>query len=303
MPNVWTHICFCESVVDTLRNPDPFAKQETLMSLGAQGSTPLYFNFWRLIQNRPVKNMNLLLHDKKYNDFLLDIIESAKNERIEVQSYVFGFITNYILDYHIDPFICYFAGGRKKDQRKLETYIDTLLMEKHHNLQTWKTAVYKEIDVGFSIDKDIVDVFQHNIKKYFPKMNISNKTIQKAYRNMKFTLRLLADPYGWKNTLFGTIISPYSYQPIKDDRDYLNLNRESWYLPHTKEIKTDSFEDLYEQAKIVAIEIMTEVLTYWHQKSDIAKKNLQKLIGNLTIDKNLILGDGIFDTVKDRSTI
>lgn len=291
MPNIWTHICFCENVADTLRNPEPFVKQEVLMKLGAQGPDPFfYYNFWRLYQNHPVQYIGTLLHTKKCGPFLIDLIESAKNKRKEIRAYVFGFITHHILDRHTHPFIHYYAGYKENNHQKLEIYIDTLLMEKHHNLKTWKAPVYKEIDVGFSLDQDIVELIHQNIIKHFPNVGYkSPKYIQKTYRYMKLALRILADPYGWKNTLFGSIISPFSHRPVNDDKDYLNLNKETWYHSATNEARTDSFEDLYEQAKIEAVEILSEVLTYWHEGSEKAKTNLQNLIGNISYDTGLPL--------------
>lgn len=289
MPNIWTHITFCESVVDTLQIPDSFLKQEAIMKLGAQGFAPFsFFNVHRTIRDFPSQFNDISISSQQCNGFLKDLIEDAKDQRKEIKSYVFGFVTNYILNCHTRPFIHYFAKKKQTDHRKLETSIDTLLMEKHYNLQTWKVPVYKEIDVGFSIDKDIAELIHKNSLKHFPEAIFkSSKIIQKAYRHMKLVLRIWHDPNGWKNNIFGSTIFSFSHRPLNGDHDYLNLEKKTWYHPITNKASTDSFEELYDQAKVETIEIMTEVLCYWNERSSKAKANLRKLLETFSYEVQL----------------
>ncbi|HLR68581.1 MAG TPA: zinc dependent phospholipase C family protein, partial [Virgibacillus sp.] len=281
--------CFCESIADTTRNPDPFAKQEALMKLGAQGPNPFfYYNFWPWLKNNPLKWIGTLMHTEKCGPFLMDLIESAKSKRKEIRAYVFGFVTHHILDRHIHPFIHYHAGYDEAKHHKLEINIDTLIMKKYHNLETWKIPVYKEIDVGFTLDKDIAKLLHQTIKKHFPEVSYSTpKYIQKAYKHMKLALKILADPYGWKNALLGQIISPYCYRPLEKDVDYLNTNKKVWHHSATNEKLTESFDELYKQAKMIGTEIMNELLAYWYQGSEEAKERLRNLIGNISYDTGM----------------
>ncbi|QKY68494.1 zinc dependent phospholipase C family protein [Lentibacillus sp. CBA3610] len=286
MPNIWTHILFCENVVDSIENPNSFLHYEADMKLGAQGPDPLfYYNFWPWIKHEPVNDIGLKLHREKCGEFLLDIIEKARNMNDIVQAYVFGFVTHHILDRNAHPYIHYRAGYEGSKHQKLETIIDTLMMSKYHHLKTWKGHVFNEIDVGSRLDKDTAESLHKTIADHYPEVDQETSAyIQKAYRDMKLALKLLSDPYGWKNALFKQLISPFSHQPINDDVDYLNLDHTTWYHPATKEPSSKSFVDLYNQAWTEGIETMTEVIRYWNKADSIQKTRLPDLIGHISYD-------------------
>src|SRR5690606_25886199 len=116
-----------------------------------------------------------------------------------VKAYVVGFITHHILDRNTHPFIHYYAGYKKTNHQKLEIIIDTQLMEKYHNLKTWKTQVYKEIDVG-KVDSDTVNLIQQLVHKFYPEFHsVTTNYIRKAFKDMILALKILSDPLGWKN--------------------------------------------------------------------------------------------------------
>ncbi|WP_405103337.1 zinc dependent phospholipase C family protein [Oceanobacillus sp. FSL H7-0719] len=286
MPNIWTHILFCEEVVDAVPKLHPFSQHENYMKLGAQGPDPFfYYNFWPWVKEEPVHEVGTALHTEHCGTFLMELIENAKDSCNEVKAYVVGFITHHVLDRNTHPYIYYRAGYEESNHQLLETAIDTLMMEKYHNLKTWKTPVYKEIDLGRKLDSNIVFLLFHAINKFFPKFNSKNDAyIQKAYRDMLLALRLLADPTGIKNRLIGSLISAYSHQPIKDHIDYLNLNKLSWKHPATNELSDKSFIDLYNESRVEGIDIITEVQNYWNQGSQYSKQKLEKLIGNISYD-------------------
>ncbi|MBT2218235.1 hypothetical protein F3157_07610 [Virgibacillus dakarensis] len=286
MPNTWTHILFCEDVVDSIENPTPFSNDEAYMKLGAQGPDPFfYYNFWPWIKEESVHDIGMALHTKHCGDFLMDLISSAKVMKSHVQAYVFGFVTHHILDRNTHPYIHYRAGYKGNDHQRLEILIDTLMMEKYHHLKTWKAPVYKEIDVGHSLDKDIVELLDKTIRAYYPVVKqVTGNYIQKSYRDMKLALKLLADPYGWKNALFKSLVSAYSHQPVKTDTDYLNLNGTTWRHPATNDPSTKTFIDLYEQGRAEGVEIMTLIVSYWQDRNIDTKQKIADLIGNISYD-------------------
>ncbi|SFA81081.1 Zinc dependent phospholipase C [Lentibacillus halodurans] len=286
MPNIWTHILFCENVMDAIENPHSFLHDEAYMKLGAQGPDPFfYYHFWRWMKNDPVNEIGQKMHQERCGAFLMDIIERAKHMGNQAKAYVFGFITHHILDRNAHPYIYYRAGYEGNKHQKLEIIIDTLMMEKYHHLKTWKAHVYNEIDVGFKIDQTISEMLHTAIRAHYPETNQESAVyIQKAYRDMKLALKLLADPYGWKNTLFKPLISPFSHQPVNNDADYLNLEHTPWHDPATNEPSTKSFIDLYNHAWTEGIEIMTEVIAYWNTGDITSQKRLRKLIGSISYD-------------------
>ncbi|GGA73244.1 zinc dependent phospholipase C family protein [Ornithinibacillus halotolerans] len=289
MPNIWTHMLFCEDVVDASGIPDSIHNHNYILNIGAQGPDPFfYYKFWPWISDQPVNEIGNILHTKKCGAFLIDLIEAAKNKGDEIKSYVFGFITHHILDRITHPYVHYHAGYSGNNHSKLEIVIDTLMMEKYKNLKTWKTPVYKEVHINNKLRRDIAELLHQTIKKHFP--NIKENTVSniiKAYKDMKLALKLLADPHGWKIKVLGSTISPFSHQPITDHKDYLNLEHATWYHPATKIPSKKSFIDLYEQAKFEGIEIMKKVISYWNDRTN--KDELIEILGDISYDTGLPL--------------
>ncbi|SES69145.1 Zinc dependent phospholipase C [Oceanobacillus limi] len=284
MPNIWTHMLFCEDVVDSIGKPNPFPANEKFMNLGAQGPDPFFYhNFWPWIKEDAVQEVGLKLHQEQCGSFLLDLITAAKSLNDHVRAYVFGFVTHHILDRNTHPYIHYRAGYEGNKHQKLEVIIDTIMMEKDKNLKTWKVPVYKEINVGSSLHDDIVHLLDKTIKRHYNNVKLDETDINKAYQDMKLALKILADPYGWKNLLLKSMISSFSHRPLKDQEDYLNINKDTWYHPATKEPSTKSFIDLYEQGRIEAIEITSSILSYWND-DNVTENHLYDLIGDISYD-------------------
>src|SRR5690606_15168402 len=111
-----------------------------------------------------------------------------------------------------------------------------------------KVPVYQEIDVGKRIDPAIEKSLESLINRYFKNdlKELPSHYIQKSYRQMKMALKILFDPSGWKNKVASRLISPFSHQPIKEEKDYLNVGRNSWHHPATNDVHNESFLQLYE---------------------------------------------------------
>lgn len=286
MPNIWTHLLFGEEVVDAVAKPHSFSQHENYMKLGSQGPDPFfYYNFWPWIKDEPIHDVGMALHTKQCGDFLMDLIETAKDNCSEVRAFVVGFITHHVLDRNTHPYIHYRAGYEGSNHQRFEIHIDTLMMGKYHNLKTWKTPVHKEIDLGRKLDPNLIELLFDKINKHYPELKKDKADyIQKSYRDMLLALKILADPTGIKNRLIGPLISAYSHQPIKDDVDYLNLNKTTWYHPATNAPSDKSFVELYTQSRIEGIEIVTEVQNYWEHGTDYSKQKIEKLVANISYD-------------------
>lgn len=291
MPNIWTHILFCEEVVDAIEQPYPYSRNEPYMKLGAQGPDPFfYYNFWPWIKNEPINEIGSALHTKNCGAFLLDLITRAKDANDEVKAYVTGFITHHILDRNTHPYIHYRAGYEGSNHQKLEITIDTLMMERYHKLKTWKYPVYKEIYVGKRIDPVLHDFLDNAIKENYQELKIPlDDYIQKSYSDMILAFKLLADPYGWKNILFKPLISSYSHKPVRNRTDYLNLDHKEWHHPATNEPRTESFIDLYNEARVEGIVVLSELRKYWEGCTDYSSSRLSELIDDISYDTGMPL--------------
>ncbi|GAA0490584.1 zinc dependent phospholipase C family protein [Salinibacillus aidingensis] len=287
MPNIWTHIMFCEDIMVSLNDPVHLQDVQGYMNLGAQGPDPFFYhNFWPWKHNGEINDMGKLLHTEKCGPFLMDILQSGISKSNSTKAYILGFVSHHILDRNTHPYIHYRAGYEKNKHQELEVIIDTLMMRKYRNLDTWKVPVYKEIDVGPTLDKEVSRLLQNTIMHHFSEHTdkLPDDFIQLAYRDMKRALKVLFDPYSWKNRILGSMISPFSHQPIKKDRDYLNEDHSTWYHPATNEPSTESFIDLYNKGKKEGLETLFAIIKYWEHPTSQNKQTVAELIDNISYD-------------------
>ncbi|KGX85299.1 zinc dependent phospholipase C family protein [Pontibacillus litoralis] len=287
MPNIWTHILFCEDVMDSINAPQQLNAVQPYLNLGAQGPDPFFYhNFLPWQKDTRVHEIGNALHYRHCGPFLISLIEEAANQSDETKAYVTGFVTHHILDRNTHPFINYFAGYEKNKHQAFEVIIDTIMMQRYRHMKTWKSPVYKEINVGSTLDKEIEELLNKLIAFYYPDehKNVPTNYIKASYKDMKQALHILFDPYGWKNALLGSLVSSFSHQPIKKELDYLNEQHRTWHHSATNEEQTESFLDLYEQARAEGIEVIDELCRYWRAPTTNKKNTLTLLIDNRCYD-------------------
>lgn len=288
MPNIWTHILFCEEVLEGLENSAQFTNEwKNYLNLGAQGPDPFFYhNFLPWKKDTRVNLVGEYLHKEQCGPFLMDLIKDGMKLSTNSKAYILGFVTHHILDRNTHPYIHYHAGYENNNHQRLEVIIDTIMMKESRNVNTWKVPVYKEINIGPRLDEEINSLLEKSIEKYYGNKltNLPEQYIQASYSQMKSALRILFDPYKWKNTLFATLVSAFSHQPLKDEKDYLNEEKRTWRHPATNEPQNDTFLSLYEQAKKEGIEVIQAVLSYWKNPNEANEKHLKTLIDNISYD-------------------
>src|SRR5699024_8392764 len=118
MPNIWTHILFCEDVIDAVPALHSFSNYERYMKLVVQGPDPFfYYNFWPWIKNEPVHDVGMALHTNHCGPFLMNLIEDTMDSSVEMKAFVLGFITHHVLDRNTHPYIHYRAGYNGNDHQ------------------------------------------------------------------------------------------------------------------------------------------------------------------------------------------
>ncbi|RCW69646.1 zinc dependent phospholipase C family protein [Saliterribacillus persicus] len=302
MPNIWTHILFCEDVLDAVNAKEYKVAEENYLNLGAQGPDPFFYHHFLPWKNESkINQLGTVLHTEKCGDFLMELIIQAQHANKNTKAYVFGFFTHHILDRNTHPYIHYRAGYEKNKHQKLEVIIDTLFMQGRYHLKTWKTPVCKSIDVGMSCDKNVYKVMNKSMRKIYSEetKELSKDYLHLAYKDMKHALQLLYDPIGWKNFLLGNLISPFSHQPISDNLDYLNKNHKEWRHPATDKPSSKSFLDLYDKARTEGIEIGSLLMEYWENPSTNLENKLRKIIDNYSYDTGLPLKDNASNKYSD----
>jgi len=279
MTNLWTHILFSEEIMDAVKKPMTNTKVDAFIKLGAIGPDLFYYyNLWPWSKANNIYELGEVMHAEPYNEFLMDLIISAKNQSSEVKAFIIGFISHYLLDNKTQPFIQYWSEYEANSPEQIERGIDMQLMKKYHHVDVWNIPVYKEVYVGRSLNKGLVKLLHEKIDNYYPEIKAASPAyLQKTYRNMLFALKFSTDFYKWK-TFFMKPLPKTLKQRSDEATDYLNSEHKSWCHPKTNQYFKKSFNELYNEARINGIEILTELRKYWYRKDELSKQRLAHLI-------------------------
>src|SRR5690606_505446 len=139
---------------------------------------------------------------------------------------------HYILDSFTHPYIHYRAGYKKFKHQKLEVIIDTLVAKKVHQVETWRTPLTPEIDIGH-LPEELVQLFHQTVQKYYPQMGtrFSIHHYDQAYQHMKKAFSLFYDPSGIKELFTFGLITPFRHKKKFPSFDYLNEEHRIWRHP------------------------------------------------------------------------
>ncbi|TFB13366.1 hypothetical protein E3U55_16100 [Filobacillus milosensis] len=294
MPNVWTHILFCEDVMEYIEISDRIRENEAYLNLGAQGPDPFFYhNPWPWTKHSNINDLGLIMHKRKCGVVLRDMIEGAKAGTDEAKAYTLGFITHHILDRVTHPYIHYKAGYKGYDHQKLETIIDTLMMWTFRNMKTWENPVNRQIDLGPEANPYLSVMMEKIIQEHFgDDVNFEEGFFNQSYRDMKLVLRIVYDPHGWKTKYLSKIIPPISHRPITEITDFLNERNDVWHHSATQEPSTDSFIDLYKHAREEAVSLVSAIIQYWNTSLDEDRYTMLDLLGDVSYDTGRPLSEG-----------
>ncbi|WP_339062845.1 zinc dependent phospholipase C family protein [Tepidibacillus marianensis] len=157
MPNVWTHLLFGERIA--IQSGMNFSSHQKEFQLGTQGPDSFfYYHFWPWKKtDQSVLQIGNQIHKKHCGEFLLNMIDYLKEKPNPLlKAYVFGFMSHHVLDRNAHPYIVYRSGEEGNKHQKLEIYIDTLMMKKYKDIDTWKVPVYKKLDLGHNLPQSIL---------------------------------------------------------------------------------------------------------------------------------------------------
>ncbi len=291
MPNVWTHIIFAEDLCKKIGREDLLETSAPLLNYGAQGPDPFFYHhFWPLAKDQQVSEAGMKLHTEQCGPFLLNMIKKGRTMENQVQAFILGYVSHHSLDRNTHPYIHYRAGYEKNKHQKLEVNIDTLMLKKHRGLDSWKSPAYKKFSLQLK-KKPIAHLLESLIDEYYPEMSSSfpRHYILQSYRDMKQAQTILFDPWGWKNKVLGSMVSSFSHQPLSDEKDYLNEQKNLWRHPATNEAIRLSFLELYERAFSEAAELFSMILDYWDRDESYLLHNIEEILGNISYDTGLPL--------------
>lgn len=290
MPNAWTHILFGENTAEKAGYSLPSDDVKPYFRLGTQGPDPFFYHhFWPWKKGQSVPAIGSKIHRQSCGPFLMEMIRFGfrNSSDFYLQAYILGFLTHHILDRNTHPYIIYRSGTKEYNHQRLEIIIDTLLMEELRGLKTWKTPVYKEIDIGRHLYEPIREMLLAVIEEFFPveAAELPAGYVDQSYQDMLKALKFLHDPLGWKSKAFKEQVSAFSYQKVSGSRDYLNRERTVWLHPaDDNERHKESFDDLLKKSENEGVRILATVLDYWNSGEEYGYEGIEKELGNRTYD-------------------
>lgn len=289
MPASVSHSYFANDVYDILSDD---IKQRLLLpstKMFAQSTDALLF--YRLFSLRPGKQIRSLqktFHKSKTQEFFLSVISYMKEHQLQEDkdtcSFLVGFITHYVLDMIVHPFVFYKTGCFKKNVPSsykynglhtfMETYIDNYLIKKRENINPYTFSVSK---FCFDIKKFSLPLTQTIDQAFSSVYQVPNMggIYYQSLKDMKFSIRAFReDRYGIKRAIYKILdtfmpknvlrFESISYHyPMNDHHDFLNFKHELWRNPTTYSITSrDSFYDLYIKALKTAKKIIEDTFSY-----------------------------------------
>lgn len=295
MPNLWAHIIFGEQVLEEAGQAKLTAQPELkqLYNLGCQGPDfLLYHNFYPWKKDTRMSELGQLIHTQRCGPFLMEMIQHMTKYRKNdpIVAYTLGFITHYVLDRHVHPYVFARSGYEKWKHQRFEVMMDTIIAGQLKGIATWKAYASKQIDVGKQLPDAIVDMFNQVTQAVFPEQHahIHKEDWHEAYRHMTAAHRLFRDPYGFKRVLLLNQTDPFIYRRKLPAVDIMNEAHDVWAHPTDEaETYTASVWDLWGDALNNAthiISLLTAALALDDASASLPYEQLQVAIGDYCYD-------------------
>lgn len=312
MPNVWTHLIFGQIVLEKLEELDLISsvKNRQLFNMGCQGPDfLLYHRFLPWMRSSVMNRLGTAMHLINCGPAIMDLLDAVKGKSSEGKHadpsviYTLGFVSHHVLDRHLHPFVFSRSGFSKWDHQRYEIMVDTLIARKLRGIETWKTPVWKEIEIGGLLPAPILDAFQLIVRNHYPELAhlIRRDDWNTANRDMIKAQRLFHDPTGIKRTLALGQLEPFVFHR-EVLFDVLNEANLPWIDPIDKQIDHhENFWTLWEQAMIDSLSIIRTILEWFRSTHDdlvsIEKQlelrlSIVEQIGNFSYDTGLPCDSG-----------
>lgn len=299
MPNLWAHIIFGEQVLDAAGQGElselgklvdqPELKQ--LFNLGCQGPDfLLYHNFFPWKKDTRMSDLGQRIHTQRCGPFLMEMIKHIAPYRKEdpIVAYTLGFITHYVLDRHVHPYVFARSGYEKWKHQRFEVMMDTIIAGQLKGIETWKAYAWKQIDVGKQLPQSIVDMFDQVTRTVFPEQHahINKDDWHEAYRHITQAHRIFRDPYGIKRVLLFNQTDPFIYKRKLPSVDIMNELHDVWAHPTDEtETSTSSVWDLWGEALHNASQIFALLTAIIDDRdSGATYEQLEAVIGDYCYD-------------------
>lgn len=289
MPASVTHAYFASDVYDTLSAD--IKNHLSLSRLRMFGQSTDSFLFYRLFSFKPshgLRKFQHTFHASKSQEFFITLIEYIRSNHLETDvdtcSFLCGFITHYVLDSTIHPFVFYKTGKFSKEKTStykynslhtfMETYLDNHLIavREKHNPYQFPIGQYCFDLSPFSLKLNSAISYTFNQVFHIQKMD---KIYFESLRDMHFSLtRFRQDRYGVKKCFYHFLdtFTPKKWMRFEfisyhtnmnPSFDFLNFKHRIWRNPTTYSMTSrESFYDLYVKALKLSKTIIEDTFRY-----------------------------------------
>lgn len=274
--------------------------------LGSQGPDPLYYK--SASKYHDIANNIHRYNTRRFFKTMTNYVK--ENNTKETFSFLVGFISHYAMDVVIHPYVYYHVGVFNKNDPstkhmrglhlKYERSIDCLLIKKELNIPARKFNLTKKYFPIKSVPKEVSDLIAYTLKKELKVENgfdLYASGVKMMYLNFKY---MVADRFGIKKQFYkifdffskkgDMFYSDLSYFNHLEQYDYHNDAKKEWRHPLTNEVFTTSIEDIFAEAKVFALHMITEVDKYVNYDQDI---NLDEVFTDLSFNSGVLCERGM----------
>jgi hypothetical protein len=207
MPNIWTHLLFGQFYHQFL----PWSKDKRMNRLGSA------------------------MHEEHCGAFLRTLFRHLRGSGEEEPSVIFaaGFLLHHILDRNAHPYIFVKSGFKKWDHQRFEIILDTLVADRMRGIKTWKTPVWRELELANGLPRQTVRLLDALAAEFYPELydGLGPAEWNGAYRDFLTAQKLFHDPAGIKRVLTFYRTGPFVYKKKNAPLDYCNEAKAVWYDP------------------------------------------------------------------------
>ena len=299
MADIYLHSKLSEAVMKDIKQP----LNQKILFVGAQGPDPMYYNLSKEA-GKEYRYFADRMHDTNTKLFFKSMVSYVKGHlNTNTYSFMVGFICHYALDSTIHPYVYHNVGIYQKDKPdthqykglhlKFERSIDAVMIQKDHKIPSRKFKLTREYYPAIDLPDDVCKIMEHTLKNTYGKDlggMMYCKAVKMMYNNVKY---VITDRFGFKKLILRLmnlftksemILKDLSFFNHVEAYDFLNEQKKVWYHPVTNAPSNESVEDLFEKARVFALELIKEVDAYLNDTKSV---NLDEVFMNLSYNTGL----------------
>lgn len=289
MPASVAHAYFASDIYDALpANIKNHLSVSRLRMFSQSTDSFLFYRLFSLKSSHGLRKFQHIFHVSKSQEFFITLVKYIRDYHLENDidtcSFLCGFISHYVLDSTMHPFIFYKSGKFRKNDPKtykynslhtlMEVYLDNHLIiarEKHtpyhfpigefcFDLTPFSSELNKTISYTF---KEVFQLSQMDEKYYesLKNMRFALVTFRQDKLGIKKAFYKFIDTFTTKKCMRFEFVS--YHVSMKTSFDFLNFNHHMWRNPTTYSITSrESFYDLYVKSLKLAKKIIEDTFLY-----------------------------------------